>query len=317
MRVVFMGTPDFAVATLEAIFYSNHEIVGVVTAPDKPAGRGLKVQSSKVKEYADEIGIPVMQPEKLKNPEFIEALKHWNADVFVVVAFRMLPYEVYSIPLHGTFNVHASLLPQYRGAAPIHWAIMNGETKTGITTFFLNNKIDCGDIILQKEIDIQDNETTGELYDRLKILGAEAALETLELIEKGDIMPSPQPSQPDVPLIPAPKIHKEDTIINWNLPAKDIINKIRGLAPHPGAVTFFTKNNENPISIKIFEAVILHEKTAEKAGKIDTDNRSFLHISTTDFAISVHNLQVEGKKRMQIDDFLQGNKVVNYTILKF
>ena len=316
MRVVFMGTPDFAVATLEAIYHSEHEIVGVVTSPDKPAGRGLKVQSSKIKEHAVEMGIPVLQPEKLKDSEFIEKLRDWNADVFVVVAFRMLPFEVYSIPRCGTFNVHASLLPQYRGAAPIHWAIMNGETKTGITTFFLNNEIDCGDIILQKEIDIQNDETTGELYDKLKILGAEAALETLSLIENGNIAPFPQPSELDFPLLPAPKIHKEDTIINWNLTARDIINKIRGLAPYPGAVTFLTNNNnKNTVSVKIFEATITGEKTLEKAGKMDTDNRTFLHISTKDFKISVHNMQLEGKKRMNLQIFLQGNSLLNYTIL--
>jgi len=317
MRVVFMGTPDFAVATLDAVYNSEHEIVGVVTAQDKPAGRGLNVQSSKVKEYAAEKGISVLQPEKLKDSAFIETLKQWQADVFVVVAFRMLPQEVYEIPPKGTFNVHASLLPQYRGAAPIHWAIMNGEIKTGITTFFLNNEIDCGDIILQKETDIKPNETTGELYDRLKMTGAEAALETLALIEKGNITLLPQYSNVDEPLASAPKIHREDTIINWNLPAKDIINKIRGLAPYPGAVTFFTNKEEKNISVKIFEAAITSEKSAENAGKIDTDNRTFLYISTADFKISIHNLQVEGKKRMNLEVFLQGNKVSNYTIFTY
>jgi len=317
MRVVFMGTPNFAVATLEAIYHSGHEVVGVVTTPDRPAGRGLKIQSSEVKKFAQDKNIPVLQPVKLKDPDFLDTLKDWNADAFVVVAFRMLPYEVYSLPKHGTFNVHASLLPQYRGAAPIHWTIMNGETKTGITTFFLNNEIDCGDIILQKEIDIQDNETTGELYDRLKILGAEAAVETLTLIEKENIALLPQSSQPVVSLIPAPKIHKEDTIIDWNLPAKVIINKIRGLAPYPGAVTFFAKNNEKNISVKIFDAAITGEKSVKKAGTIDTDDKTFLHISTKDFKISIHNLQIEGKKRMNLDMFLQGNKASNYTISCF
>jgi len=314
MRVVFMGTPDFAVATLEAIYDSEHEIVGVVTTPDKPAGRGLKIQSSEVKKFAQDKNIPVLQPVKLKDPDFIEILKNWNADVFVVVAFRMLPYEVYSLPKQGTFNVHASLLPQYRGAAPIHWAIMNGETKTGITTFFLNDKIDCGDIILQKEIDIQDDETTGELYDRLKVLGAEAALETLALIKKGNITLSPQSSQIDELLVPAPKIHKEDTLINWNAPAKVIVNKIRGLAPFPGAVTFFTNKEKKNISVKFFKTSISAEKSAKNAGRIDTDNKTFLHISTQDFKISIHNLQIEGKKRMELDVFLQGNTLSNYTI---
>ncbi|MCL2290487.1 MAG: methionyl-tRNA formyltransferase [Bacteroidetes bacterium] len=314
MRVVFMGTPDFAVATLEAIYNSSYEIVGVVTSPDKPAGRGLKMQCSEVKKYAIEKEIPILQPVKLKDPEFIEALKKWNADVFVVVAFRMLPYEVYTIPPLGTFNVHASLLPQYRGAAPIHWAIMNGETKTGITTFFLNNQIDCGDIILQRKTDILPDEITGELYDRLKILGAEAALETLSLIEKGNIALLPQLSKIDEPLVPAPKIHKEDTVIDWNLPAKDIINKIRGLSPYPGAITFLTKSDGKTASLKIFEAAITLEKSEEIAGKIDSDDRTFFYISSKDFKISVHNLQMEGKNRLNLTSFLQGSKVSNYTI---
>jgi len=314
MRVVFMGTPDFAVATLDAIYHSVHEIVGVVTTPDKHAGRGLQLQSSDVKKYAIEKEIPVLQPVKLKDPDFLEALKQWNADVFIVVAFRMLPYEVYAIPPLGTFNVHASLLPQYRGAAPIHWAIMNGETKTGVTTFFLNDKIDCGDIILQRETDIFPNETTGELYDRLKILGAEAALETLSLIEKGNFMPASQSCMDDHSIKLAPKIHKEDTVIDWNLPAKDIINKIRGLAPYPGAVTFLEKNDGKIVSMKIFEAAIIPEKSAENAGKIDTNDKTFFHISTKDFKISLLNLQMEGKNRLNLDAFLQGNKASNYTI---
>jgi methionyl-tRNA formyltransferase len=226
----------------------------------------------------------------------------------------MLPYEVYALPTQGTFNVHASLLPQYRGAAPIHWAIMNGETKTGITTFFLNNEIDCGDIILQREMDILPDETTGELYERLKILGAEMALETLTLIEKGNHISSPQVRIENIPIKLAPKIHKKDTIIDWNLSAKDIVNKIRGLSPYPGAVTFFHKNDEKPIAVKIFEATIIQEKTHKMIGKIDTNDKTFLNIYAQDFKISVHNLQIEGKKRQNMASFLQGNKISNYTI---
>ena len=314
MRVVFMGTPDFAVATFDAIYHSQHEIVGVVTTPDKPAGRGLQIQSSEVKKYAVENKIPVLQPLKLKDPEFIEALKQWHADIFVVVAFRMLPFEVYTIPSKGTFNVHASLLPLYRGAAPIHWAIMNGETKTGVTTFFLNNEIDCGDIILQCETDILPNETTGELYNRLKIIGAEAALETLSLIEKGSFTSLPQPRMEDAAVKLAPKIHKEDMVIDWNLPANAIINKIRGLSPYPGAVTFLKKNDGTRTAIKIFEAVITPEKSTEKIGSIDTDNKKFFYISSKDFKISLLSLQIEGKKRLKIDSFLQGHSLNNYTI---
>ena len=318
MRVVFMGTPDFATATLAAIHQSEHRIhriVGVVTAPDKPAGRGLKMQSSDVKKYALENELPLLQPVKLKDPEFIEALKQWRADLFVVVAFRMLPPEVYELPSCGTFNVHASLLPQYRGAAPIHWAIMNGETHTGITTFFLNNEMDCGDIILQRQIDILPNETTGELYDRLKTLGAEVASETLALIEEGNFDLQFQNHIKKETLKLAPKIHKEDTIIDWNTPAEKIINKIRGLSPYPGALTFLTKNDGKKVSVKIFEATKTDEKPDEQAGKIDTDDRSFLHISTKDFKISVLNLQIEGKNRQNTGTFLQGNKISNYTII--
>ena len=314
MRVVFMGTPDFAGASLDAIYHSEHELVGVVTVPDKPAGRGLQMQSSEVKKYALKNDIPVLQPVKLKDPEFIETIKQWRADIFVVVAFRMLPYEVYTIPPKGTFNVHASLLPQYRGAAPIHWAIMNGETKTGVTTFFLNNEIDCGDIILQRETEILPNETTGELYDRLKIMGAEIALETLSLVEKNNIKLIPQSLVDNNDVKIAPKIHKEDTIIDWNLPAKYIINKIRGLSPYPGAVIFLKKNDGKSTAIKIFEATLTSEKSSKNAGDIHTDNKFFLHISSKDFNISIRNLQLEGKKRIDIDSFLQGYSLLNYTI---
>jgi methionyl-tRNA formyltransferase len=315
MRVVFMGTPDFAVATLDAIYHSAHEIVGVVTAPDKPAGRGLKIQYSEVKKYAVEKGIPLLQPQKLKDPEFIEALQQWRADLFVVVAFRMLPAEVYGLPPKGTFNVHASLLPQYRGAAPIHWAIMNGETKTGVTTFLLNNEIDCGDIILQQEVDILPDETTGELYDKLKFLGAEVALETLALIEKGNVILQPQTHAQKATLKPAPKIHKEDTIIDWNSSAEKIINKIRGLSPYPGAITFLTKNDGKKVVVKIFEAKKTDEIAAEQAGKMITDDKFFLDILTKDFKISIQSVQIEGKNRQNIVTFLQGNKISNCTII--
>jgi methionyl-tRNA formyltransferase len=315
MRVVFMGTPDFAVTTLKAISNSAHEVVGVVTAPDKPAGRGLLIQCSEVKKFAVENRIPMLQPEKLKDPIFIETLNSWQADIFVVVAFRMLPFEVYSIPPKGTVNVHASLLPQYRGAAPIHRAIMNGETKTGITTFFLNREMDCGDIILQREIEILPQETTGELYDRLKLLGAELALDTLTSIEKGEVVTQIQSHLDKTALKLAPKINKEDMIIDWGKPAQDIINKIRGLSPHPGAVTFLKNMNNKSISLKIFNASILYEKPSKKEGKIETDDKSFLHISSKDFQISIHKLQMEGKKKVDTDIFLQGNKVSIYTIL--
>jgi methionyl-tRNA formyltransferase len=317
MRVVFMGTPDFAVASLDAIYHSHHEVVGVVTALDKPAGRGLQMQISDVKKYAIEHEIPVLQPLRFKEAEFLSVLKRWNADIYVVVAFRMLPVEVYEIPPKGAFNIHASLLPQYRGAAPIQRAIMNGETRTGITSFFLNHEIDCGDIILQRETDILPAETTGELYERLKILGAEAALTTLLLVENGTLTTFSQPIVEATSVKLAPKIHKEDTIIDWNSPARDIINKIRALSPFPGAVTSLKKNDGSIVSMKIFEATVTIETSAENAGKIDTDDKKFFYISSKDFKISIHNLQIEGKKRTNVVSFLQGNKVSIYTIYHF
>ncbi|MCL2246057.1 MAG: methionyl-tRNA formyltransferase [Lentimicrobiaceae bacterium] len=314
MRVVFMGTPDFAVSSLDTLYHSEHEVVGVVTTPDKPAGRGLQLQFSEVKKYALQKGIPLLQPVKLRDPEFLEALKQWRADIFVVVAFRMLPSEVYALPPHGTFNVHASLLPQYRGAAPIHRAIMNGETQTGITTFFLNKEMDCGDIILQRKTDIFPDETTGELYDRLKVMGAAAALETLLLVEKGGFVPLPQMCRADTEIKLAPKIHKEDTVIDWNLPAKDIINKIRGLSPYPGALTVLKKKDGAAIVLKIFKAAITSERTKGNSGEIDTDDKNFFHISSKDCKISILNLQFEGKKRIDTTSFLQGNRISIYTI---
>jgi methionyl-tRNA formyltransferase len=272
------------------------------------------MQCSEVKKFAVEKKIPFLQPLKLKDEDFINKLKDWNADVFVVVAFRMLPAQVYEIAPKGTFNVHASLLPQYRGAAPIHWAIMNGESKTGITTFFLNHEIDCGDIILQREIDIKPNETTGELYERLKKLGATAALETLSLIANDVCKLLPQPKVNAEAIKTAPKIHKEDTVIDWNLPAKEILNKIRGLSPDPGAVTFLKKNDEKIVSLKIFEATILPEKSEQNGGKIITDNKTFINISSKDFYISIQNLQLEGKNKLKTADFISGNKLSNYTI---
>jgi len=315
MRVVFLGTPSFAVATLDAIYNSMHKIVGVVTTPDKPAGRGLKLQASEVKNYAISKGIPVLQPQSLKDELFIDTLKSWKADVFVVVAFRMLPQCVYEIPPKGSFNVHASLLPQYRGAAPIHWAIMNGEKKTGVTTFFLNNEIDCGDIILQKETEILPEETTGELYNRLQVMGAELALDTLSVIENNEYQLVKQQFVANETIKLAPKIQKKDTWIDWNLPAKEIINKIRALSPYPGATTFIAKNEKTKVALKIFKATILEEKTENKCGEIATNYKTFLTISTKDFKISIQNLQLEGKKRLDITTFLSGCKMCNYTII--
>ncbi len=317
MRVVFMGTPEFAVATLQAIHQSQHEVVAVVTTPDKPAGRGLKLRPSAVKEYAVEQNLPVLQPEKLKSEEFLEQLRACHADVFVVVAFRMLPEVVFTMPPKGTFNVHASLLPNYRGAAPIHWAIMNGETKTGVTTFFLNKQIDTGDIIGATEVEIGANETTGELYDRLMVKGAELALTTLQQIEDGTVKTHPQNHIPDSEVKPAPKIFKEDTFIDWNLPAQQIFNKIRGLNPVPCACTRIQNKNGQTEIIKLFDTKLIPSENDEKPGTISIKSPNLLTISAKDGLLSIETLQLQGKNKLKIADFLRGFHAENYTLSVF
>ena len=317
MRIVFMGTPSFAVTTLDAIFRSEHEVVAVVTATDKPAGRGLQMKISEVKGYALEHNIPVYQPEKLKDPQFIADLKALNADIFVVVAFRMLPQEVYEIPPLGTFNVHASLLPQYRGAAPIHRAIMNGEKKTGVTTFFLNQTIDTGDIIASIEVPVGDRETTGELYEKLQKQGALLALDTIKLIENGAIKPIPQKDMDDLLLKPAPKITKQDALIHWDRPAQEIYNQIRGLNPFPVAYTRIKNNKGEEFTIKCFEAQILEQTSTDLPGKIITDGSRFFHICTTNKLISLQKIQWQGKNVMEIVSFLKGFRSENYTMILF
>lgn len=316
MKVIFMGTPEFAVATLDAISQTKHEVVAVVTVPDKPAGRGLKLRPSAVKNYAIAHQIPVLQPEKLKSPEFLEQLQQLNADIFVVVAFRMLPEEVFAMPRFGTFNVHASLLPNYRGAAPIHWAVMNGETRTGVTTFFLNKEIDKGDIIDKIEVPIGDTMTTGELHDQLMSCGAELAVRTLNRIENGTITTISQESVDVSQIKPAPKIFKEDTFIDWNQSTRHIYNQIRGLSPFPGACTHI-QNNEGIIeNIKIFEAEI-GDKSTLPAGTICINPPELLIIFTKDGCIAVKSLQIQGKTRLSTSDFLRGFRYENYILKAF
>ena len=312
-----MGTPEFAVASLEAIYLSKHEVVGVVTVPDKPAGRGQQLQMSEVKKFALEHQLPVLQPVNLKNPEFIEKLQQLNADLFVVVAFRMLPEAVFGMPPKGTFNVHASLLPEYRGAAPIHWAVMNGEKKTGVTTFFLNREIDKGDIIARKEVEIGDEETTGDLHNRLKVLGAELAVETITRIEQGNINPVSQQNINQDFLKSAPKIFKEDTFINWADLAAEIFNKIRGLSPYPGACTRISTTQGETIILKCFSAITTDCLSNEIAGTWESDGKTYFKVNTKDYQISLQNIQIQGRNRMNIRQFLQGFKIDNYTnILK-
>jgi len=308
LRLVFLGTPAIAVASLDAILQSGYKVVGIVTAPDKPAGRGQKVQVSEVKKYAIEKGLNIMQPENLKSEEFLEELKLLQPDVGVVVAFRMLPEQVWALPPMGTFNLHASLLPHYRGAAPINHAIINGETKTGVTTFFLDKQIDTGKIIGRKEIDISESDTAGTLHDKLMVLGSQLVLETLGKIAQGNVKTISQDQLilPDEVLKKAPKIFREDCRIDWNKPVHEVKNFIRGLNPIPGA--FFESNQQNGeiLTIKIFDVESKALKHSLPHGKLFSDNKNYIRITTPDGYIEVKSLQASGKKRMQTDDFLRG-----------
>ncbi|WP_316757292.1 methionyl-tRNA formyltransferase [Pedobacter aquatilis] len=302
MKIVFMGTPDFAVASLDALVKANFNVVAVITAPDKPAGRGQKINESAVKRYAVEKGIPVLQPEKLKNPEFLEELKSYEADLQVVVAFRMLPEVVWNMPSKGTINLHGSLLPQYRGAAPINHAIINGEKESGVTTFFLTHTIDTGDIILSDKTPIADDETAGELHDKLMVIGANLLVKTVTAIAEGNFTEQPQP-QSDV-LKHAPKIFKDDCKINWNNPSQLIYNLIRGLSPYPTAFTLL-----NDKTLKIFKAELENKEPGIAVGGFLSDGKTYLKFATKDGFIKLLDIQYEGKKRMLIQDFLRGMRL--------
>lgn len=316
MKVVFMGTSEFAVASLDAIVQAGHEVAAVVTVPDKPAGRGQQLRFSDVKQYALEHQLPVMQPEKLKDPAFVDALRQLAADVFVVVAFRMLPEIVYSMPPKGTFNIHASLLPQYRGAAPINWAVINGEKETGVTAFFLNREIDKGDIIAQSKVAIGEEETAGELHDRLMVEGAALAVKTLDMIQSGRVATMPQPQADDMRLKPAPKIFREDMLINWDQPAQTIHDMIRGLSPYPAAYTRIQDKNGETYTIKCFQTKVLAEKSSSSPGTVTVVSKKNLVVSTKDVQILLQNIQFQGKKRMNSEIFLSGFRFENY-IMKF
>ena len=307
LRIVFMGTPEFAVASLDALVNAGCTVVGVVTAPDKPAGRGLKLQESAVKKYAVEKGLKILQPEKLKNPHFLEELRLLNADVQVVVAFRMLPDVVWNMPAMGTINVHASLLPQYRGAAPINWAIINGEKVTGVTTFKLKHEIDTGDILLQEKINIDENETAGELHDKLKELGAKVLVRTIQSLADGRLKEVAQSQIPNVKsenLKHAPKIFTETCKIDWNKPVNEVHNLIRGLSPFLGAFTYL-----NEKFMKIYSSEREHTRTSIPAGQYETDGKTYLKFACSDGYISLKEIQLEGKKKMQVADFLRGYKM--------
>ncbi len=306
MRIVYMGTPAFAVPMLEAIHKSKHEIVGVITAADKPAGRGMKVQFSEIKQYALENNLNILQPTNLKDENFQYELKNLNADLFVVVAFRMLPEAVWSMPPLGTINLHASLLPKYRGAAPIHWAVINGEKETGVTTFFLQHAIDTGDIILQQKIKIENTDDVGTVYEKLMNIGVECLMKTIEQIANKSYQLIPQAHISDVKH--APKIFKETCNIDWSHNAEDIYNKIRGMSPFPVAYTFL-----NERILKIFKSGFTLAKHSYPNGYIDSDNKTYLHFYTPDGYISCLTLQLEGKKKMEIEEFLRGNTIEKVT----
>lgn len=308
LKIVFLGTPDFAVESLRRIHEGGYNIVGVVTMPDKPAGRGHKLLQSPVKQYAVEHGLHLMQPSRLKADDFVEELRNLNADLFIVIAFRMLPEIVWSMPRLGTFNLHASLLPKYRGAAPINWAVINGDTETGVTTFFLKHEIDTGDIIRQESIEIRPEDNVGDVHDRLMMLGADLTIDTIEHIIAGDLKTIPQDDllQGAEPT-PAPKIFKETCRINWDRKAIDVHNLVRGLSPYPAAWTEIKDASEVPISAKIFETAVVEYKGDLNPGKITIDGNRLM-VDCADARIEIMSLQAAGKKRMSAADFLRGSR---------
>ncbi|HQW83406.1 MAG TPA: methionyl-tRNA formyltransferase [Ferruginibacter sp.] len=304
LRIVFMGTPEFAVASLDALVKAGCNIVAVITAPDKPGGRGMQIQQSAVKKYATENNLLVLQPEKLRNAHFIEELKSLNADLQIVVAFRMLPEVVWNMPPMGSVNLHGSLLPQYRGAAPINWAVINGEKETGVTTFKLKHEIDTGDILLQESFAIAENENAGEVHNKMKDIGAKLLVKTVKGLAEGSISEAPQNlglKVKDSALKHAPKIFTETCSINWNKPVEEVYNLIRGLAPYPTAFTIL-----NGKKLKIYKAEKIIKKPISDVGKFETNHKTFLQFAGNNGYISILELQLEGKKRMEVEEFLRG-----------
>lgn len=304
LRIIFMGTPEFAVPSLEILVQNKFNVVAVITAPDKPQGRGQKLTPSPVKACALKYNLPVLQPANLKSPEFLEELKSYQANLQVVVAFRMLPEVVWSMPALGTFNLHASLLPQYRGAAPINWAIINGEKETGATTFFLKHEIDTGSIIFQEKETILETDDVGSLYERLMIKGSRLVLKTVQAIEQGNCPSMPQTESSEIKH--APKIFKETCEINWNQPAKKVINFVRGLSPYPAA---WTKLNDKVYKVFRCSPTNAYNAPSTTISQLwTTDNKTFLNIKVADGWVSIDEFQPEGKKRMSALEFFRGNK---------
>jgi methionyl-tRNA formyltransferase len=311
VKIVFLGTPEFAVDSLRILVHNGYNIAAVVTAPDQPAGRGQELQTSPVKQYAVLKGLRVLQPEKLRNPAFIRELSALRADLFIVVAFRMLPEIVWQMPRMGTFNLHASLLPQYRGASPINHVIINGETGTGLTTFFLKQEIDTGEIIFQEKLEIYPDETAGELHDRMKIAGAYLVLKTTEAILAGNIRTIEQAQMADlsIPLKTAPKIFREDCRIDWTKSTDEIYNKVRGLSPHPAAFTYFTSPSGETFLVKIYQTLKSGADRHFKTMDIITDGKSGLAVATTDGILDILEIQQAGKRVLKIEEFLRGFRI--------
>ena len=305
-----MGNPDFAVEGLRCLVEGGYNVVGVITMPDKPAGRGHKIQFSPVKQFALDHNLPLLQPEKLKDESFVQALREWKADLQIVVAFRMLPEVVWNMPRLGTFNLHASLLPQYRGAAPINWAVINGDTETGITTFFLKHEIDTGEVIQQVRVPIADTDNVEVVHDKLMMLGGRLVIETVDAILAGTVKPIPQEEMAVVgELRPAPKIFKETCRIDWNQPVKRIYDFIRGLSPYPAAWTELINPSGEPVVVKIFESEKRFETHQLLPGTIVTDGKKSLKVAVTDGFIGILALQFPGKKRLRTEELLRGYKI--------
>lgn len=312
MKVVFMGTPDFAVSSLDAIVRAGHCVAGVVTVPDRTTGRGLKLTQSPVKRYALEHDLPLLQPEKLRDPEFLSALKAFNADIFIVVAFRMLPKCVWSMPTMGTFNLHASLLPQYRGAAPINWAIINGEKETGVTTFLLNEHIDEGNILLQETTPIAPDDNAGTLHDRLAAIGSRLVVETLDGLAEGTLQPRPQEEQASLRV--APKLFKADCAIDWHQPGQHIVDFVRGLSPYPAATMTMLDGKGVEQSFKVFE-VSFEPSPNTTVGLLITDRKTVQKIGVMDGFIHIASLQLSGKRRINTSEFLRGYDIRDWKVV--
>ena len=307
LRIVYMGTPDFAVEALRCLVEGGYNVVGDITMTAKPAGRGHKLQFSPVKQYALEHNLPLLQPEKLKDEAFVEALRAWKADLQIVVAFRMLPEVVWNMPRLGTFNLHASLLPQYRGAAPINWAVINGDTETGITTFFLRHEIDTGEVIQQVRIPIADTDDVGIVHDKLMMLGGKLVTETVDAILNDAVKPIPQEEMAVVgELRPAPKIFKDTCRIEWNQPVKRIYDFIRGLSPYPAAWSELVQPDGETVVMKIFETEKIIQSHQLTPGTLLTDGKTYIHVAAADGIIGIRALQLPGKKRLKTDELLRG-----------